>query len=151
MYCKRCGLPCKEELCDVCGAAVNNEPSDTPVPAQTATPPPPVIAPSLNFMPPAKSSPPRMPFDPLPRTEQPIDAPLRVGQYIGMFFLLCIPLVNIILLFVWAFGNTVNYNKRNFARAYLILTLIAAVITILCMIRFWGYFISIMEMGGYNY
>ncbi|MGI5972025.1 MAG: hypothetical protein ACOX7P_09960, partial [Oscillospiraceae bacterium] len=49
------------------------------------------------------------------------DEPLRVGQYIGMFLLMCVPILNIILLFVWGFGSSANLNKKNFARAALIL------------------------------
>ncbi|NLZ27351.1 MAG: hypothetical protein GX887_00120, partial [Firmicutes bacterium] len=47
--------------------------------------------------------------------------PLGVGQYIGMFLLMCVPLLNIIMLFVWSFGSPVNPNRKNFARASLIM------------------------------
>ena len=40
-----------------------------------------------------------------------------------MFLLMCIPLVGIILLFVWAFGDR-NWNRKNFARAMLIMSAI---------------------------
>ena len=46
---------------------------------------------------------------------------LSVGQYIGMFLLLCIPFLNFILLLLWSLGATSNLNKRNFARAALIM------------------------------
>ncbi|MCX7842297.1 MAG: hypothetical protein N2489_04400 [Clostridia bacterium] len=49
---------------------------------------------------------------------------MTMGNYIGMFLLLAIPLVNIILLFVWSFGGNVNLNKKNFARASLLLFVI---------------------------
>lgn len=61
--------------------------------------------------------------------------PLSVGQYFGMLILLLIPIVNIIMIFVWAFGNS-NLNKRNFARAYLIIALILIVISIVLTIMF---------------
>jgi len=50
-------------------------------------------------------------------------APLSVGQYVWMFILSCIPIVGIIFLFVWAFGSR-NINRKNYARAALILTAI---------------------------
>lgn len=53
---------------------------------------------------------------------------LSVGQYIGMFLLLCIPLLNIVLLFVWSFGSSVDLNKRNFARAALIMVAIGVIV-----------------------
>ncbi len=39
-----------------------------------------------------------------------------------------IPLVNIILPIVWAVSNTENPNRRNFARAYLIMFAISLVL-----------------------
>ena len=47
-----------------------------------------------------------------------------------MFLLLCIPLVNFILLLVWSFGGSVNQNKKNYARATLLLMVIAIVLSI---------------------
>jgi hypothetical protein len=47
-------------------------------------------------------------------------APLSTGEFMLITLLLCIPLVNIILLFIWAFSNNVNINKRNYSRAALI-------------------------------
>jgi hypothetical protein len=76
--------------------------------------------------------------------------PLRVIQYIGMFLLMSIPLVGIILLFVWGFGSGVNPNKKNFARAMLILSLIGLVLSFI----FGAVIIGIIGeliggMGGY--
>lgn len=45
---------------------------------------------------------------------------MRVGQYIGMLLLMCVPILNIILVFVWGFGSSVNLNQKNYARAMLI-------------------------------
>ena len=53
------------------------------------------------------------------------NSPLSVGQYIVMFILMAIPLVNLIMLFVWGFSSSENTNKKNFARASLILLVIA--------------------------
>jgi uncharacterized membrane protein len=54
--------------------------------------------------------------------------PLGVGSYIGMFLLMAIPLVNIILLIVWAVSSDVNKNKKNFAIASIILGIIMTII-----------------------
>lgn len=64
------------------------------------------------------------------------DAPLSVAQYIGLFLLLCIPISNLILLFVWSFGARINQNKKNFARASLILMVCAAIFMVLLTIFF---------------
>lgn len=49
---------------------------------------------------------------------------LRTGSWMLTILLLGIPLVNIIMLFVWAFGDNTNPNKRNYARASLLLAAI---------------------------
>lgn len=46
-------------------------------------------------------------------------APLSVGEFFVMILLLGIPIVNIIMLFVWGFGES-NTNKKNYSRAVLI-------------------------------
>ena len=61
-------------------------------------------------------------------------APITTGGYIGIFFLMLIPVVNLILLIVWACGGCKKVNKRNFARAALILCLIFFVIISLVLV-----------------
>ncbi len=46
---------------------------------------------------------------------------MSMGSWVGTMLLMIIPIVNIILLIVWAVSSTENPNKRNFARAYLII------------------------------
>jgi len=59
-----------------------------------------------------------------------LDRPLSVGQFMGMLVLSGIPLVGIVLLLVWAFGDGVNTNKKNYARACLILAVIGIILSI---------------------
>jgi membrane protein YdbS with pleckstrin-like domain len=47
--------------------------------------------------------------------------PVSVGDWILTFILLAIPLVNIIMLFVWAFGESAQPSKKTFAKAQLII------------------------------
>jgi len=54
--------------------------------------------------------------------------PVSVGEWIISYLLLCIPLVNIIMIFVWAFGSSTNPSKANFAKATLIFFLIFTVL-----------------------
>lgn len=56
---------------------------------------------------------------------------MSVGQWLITFLLLCIPLLNIIMLFIWAFDSTSA--RRNFSRAQLILMGIMMVLWI-CLI-----------------
>ncbi len=53
--------------------------------------------------------------------------PLSVGEFILMLFLTGIPIVGFILLLVWAFSGGVNSNRKNYARATLILSVIGFV------------------------
>ena len=108
MTCPNCNAQLAENstFCHHCGSNI----APTPVQQPYAAP--------YNTMPQGNNNPP----------------PLSVGSYVGMFFLLCIPLVNIILLFVWAFSAGENPNRKNYARAVLILYLISAIISILCIL-----------------
>lgn len=55
---------------------------------------------------------------------------MSLGEWVVTIILQMIPCVNIIMLFVWAFGNC-NPSKKNFARAYLIITLVTFVLSII--------------------
>lgn len=73
-------------------------------------------------------------------------APLSLGQYLGMMLLMLIPLVNIILLLIWSFGDY-NVNKKNYARASLIMLIIAIVLWIISGVAFMG---LIMQDPNFN-
>ncbi len=53
--------------------------------------------------------------------------PVTLGDWIITFIIMAIPIVNIVMLFVWGFGNA-NPSKANWAKASLIFMLIAFVI-----------------------
>jgi len=61
----------------------------------------------------------------------PLTAPLSVGSYMGMFLLMAIPLVNFIMMLIWLFGSTTNKNKKNFAIAMVLFTIIMMVLSFL--------------------
>ncbi|WP_455636357.1 zinc ribbon domain-containing protein [Parabacteroides sp.] len=54
--------------------------------------------------------------------------PVTTGGFIGIMLLMLIPIVNIILLLVWACGGCRKVNQANFARAMLILLLIGIIL-----------------------
>lgn len=56
--------------------------------------------------------------------------PVSFGSWMLTLFLMMIPIVNIIMLFVWAFGNS-NPSKANYAKAALLWAAIGLVIYIL--------------------
>jgi hypothetical protein len=47
--------------------------------------------------------------------------PVSIGNWIITFLIMAIPLVNLIMLLVWAFGNTTHPSKKSYAQAILIL------------------------------
>ena len=53
---------------------------------------------------------------------------MSLGDWIITFIILAIPLVNIIMLFVWGFSSSTNPNKAHFAKATLIVYLVCAVL-----------------------
>ena len=57
--------------------------------------------------------------------------PVTVGNWMLTILLMCIPIVNLILLFVWAFGSNTPESKANWAKASLIWMLIIIVFYVL--------------------
>jgi uncharacterized membrane protein YidH (DUF202 family) len=59
---------------------------------------------------------------------EPNNQVISVKEWILTMIILAIPLLNLIMLFIWSFSQSVNINKRNYSRATLILMAIALVI-----------------------
>lgn len=75
---------------------------------------------------------------------------VSVKDWLITMLLMCIPFVNFIMLFIWAFGGNVNPSKSNWAKAALIWMLIGIALSILLSLAFGALFISAMS-SGYNY
>lgn len=54
---------------------------------------------------------------------------LSMGDYLLMLILLAIPVVNIIACIIWIVGENGNPNRRNFAKAWLIITVIGTILS----------------------
>lgn len=117
MFCENCGanMPDGTKYCGNCGAIMETTHSRYE-PVQKSQPRP--MSAESTYL----SSPYNAPSN---------AEPLRVGQYIGIYLLMIIPFVNIIFLFIWSFGSSVNLNKKNFARASLIMSAVGLVILFL--------------------
>jgi hypothetical protein len=61
---------------------------------------------------------------------------MRVKDWVVTYLVMMIPCVGIVMMFVWAFGSSGNVNRKNYARAILILMgiLIAVYIVIFVII-----------------
>jgi DNA mismatch repair ATPase MutL len=57
-----------------------------------------------------------------------LEPPLTLGNWIVIMILVAIPCVNIVMLFIWAFGKDVNTSKKNYSRAMLIFMLIGVIL-----------------------
>lgn len=66
-------------------------------------------------------------------TQNIYEKPMTLGDWIVTYLLLMIPIANIVLMFVWAFGSNVNKSKKTFFQANLIF---AAVWLVICIILF---------------
>ncbi|MCR8630702.1 hypothetical protein [Paenibacillus radicis (ex Xue et al. 2023)] len=61
---------------------------------------------------------------------------MSVKDWILTFIVTAIPVVNIIMLFIWAFGDSANPNKKNYSKATLLLAAILIVIYALFFVLF---------------
>ncbi len=63
--------------------------------------------------------------------------PMSVTDWVITFIISYIPLVGIVMLFVWAFGDGTHPSKKTWAQALLIFALIMFVLGIIFFIIFW--------------
>ena len=137
MVCPNCGKinPDDSGFCDSCGTILNNlASSHTPAaPADRSIPAQPGPTPVYSNIP---------SYTAAPQTglNNQDYSPLSVGQYVGMMILSGLPVIGFILLLIWAFGSDTNLNKKNYARAVLIIMLIGIALSIILTILFGGFF-----------
>ncbi len=74
--------------------------------------------------------------------------PMTIGNWLVMFLVFLIPIVNIVMLFVWGFGEG-NINRKNYCKAKLIWAAILSGIYILIFIAFGSVISSIINSYGY--
>lgn len=128
-FCTNCGnqVPDGIKFCTSCGAPMGVTASVLPTqPTQPAQQP---VQPTI------QQQPIQQPAAPQPTpvyVAQPVavcqEEPISTGGYIGIMFLMMLPLINLILLIIWACGGCKKVNKRNFARAMLVWMVIASVL-----------------------
>ncbi|RZJ30681.1 MAG: hypothetical protein EOO48_04295 [Flavobacterium sp.] len=73
--------------------------------------------------------------------------PMSVKDWVVTLIITIIPLVGIIMLFVWAFGSNENPTRQNWAKAQLVLVAIAIVLVILFMMAFGAMFAAAASRG----
>jgi len=70
------------------------------------------------------------------------ERPVSVGDWMLTIFLMAIPIVNFILLFVWAFGSNTAPSKANWAKATLIWMLIGIALWVVLAVLFGAAFLA---------
>ncbi|RGX56613.1 zinc-ribbon domain-containing protein [Anaerotruncus sp. AF02-27] len=150
-FCTSCGAQLEDDkkFCTSCGAPAEGKPEQEPAMAaaavsgaQTHSPDPMPAQPPYQLyqqpQPVYQQTPPPPPA-PIPVSAADSDlpppagskyAPIGLGGWIGIMLLMLIPIVNIILLIVWACGGCKKVTKRSFARASLILMAVGIVLSL---------------------
>jgi len=140
MFCEKCGseIPENSKFCASCGTKVepaeaSDQMSDSAPQPAAAPVPAPAPAPKVEQTPPPVSKP--APVQHVTananfNNKGNLVKPLGVWSYIGIFILMAIPIVNLIMLLVWSFSDTVNINKKHYAVAVLIMILISILISV---------------------
>ncbi len=79
--------------------------------------------------------------------------PMSVKEWLITFLILAIPIVGLVMLFIYAFGDNQNVNKQNWAKAQLIWLAIVLALMFLFFIIFGSIFAAAMagaaSGGGY--
>lgn len=136
MFCDQCGkeMPDDSVYCPNCGA---KNVVSTPV-QEGYVEPQPVVYEEIKKPIPVV---PMKPIAPAQSVQQPmgqpvqakvvsadLTKPLGVLGFMGTLFVLSIPLIGLVMMFVWAFGSNVNKNRKNLSIAYIIYFVIAIVL-----------------------
>lgn len=66
--------------------------------------------------------------------------PMSVKDWLLTLLIIAIPIVGIVMLFVYAFGNNENLNRQNWAKAQLIVLAIVFALLLLCLVVFGSIF-----------
>ena len=74
-----------------------------------------------------------------------LEGPVSFGDWMLSILLMTIPCVNIIMMFVWAFGSGTKKSKSNYFKAVLVWTLIWTVLTIIMMVGLGGIIAAFSE------
>ena len=80
-----------------------------------------------------------------------MEEPISTAGYIGIFFLMMLPVINVIMLVIWACGGCGRKNKTNLSRAILFWWLISLLLGTIVMLAgglvFGEYFDYLRELG----
>ena len=128
-YCPNCyvGIDPEDKVCSNCGAE---------------------LKPAASEYKNAFENEPERPEPLQPASAGPVPKIMGLGEWLLTLFLVCIPIVNLIMLIYWSAANDIDPNKKNYARAQLIIMAIGVVISFM----FFGSIVAmILAFGNYYY
>jgi hypothetical protein len=73
---------------------------------------------------------------------------MKVKDWLIIYLIMIIPIVNIVMLFIWAFDKNINPNKSNWAKASLVWTAIGLILYILFLAAFWSSITDLMQSAA---
>lgn len=77
--------------------------------------------------------------------------PMTIGDWLITFLIQIIPLVGLVMLFVWAFGGDTHPSKKTWAQATLLWFVIMIILFIIFFAAMWGFIMSMFGGMDYNY
>ena len=80
-----------------------------------------------------------------------MEEPVSFGEWMLTLLLMYIPCVNLIVLFMWAFGSGSKKSKSNFAKANLVWMAIGIVLSIIMSFLYIGAIVALFDHGGRFY
>lgn len=76
---------------------------------------------------------------------------LSVTDWLVVNVVLLIPVVNVIMMIIWALDNHTNPNRGNFAKSYLIILAVRILIGVLFLGLFIGLIVRLVNNIGYSF
>ncbi|MBN2851312.1 MAG: zinc-ribbon domain-containing protein [Clostridia bacterium] len=162
MQCNKCGKELEEnsKFCDSCGEKVTLEKTEVVEETVTEIPEPesvdevtpePVKKETVVPEPVKKEEPvvqeakPKVVVEPKKNKDVSLTKPIGIFGFIWLFILMAIPLVNVVMVIIWAFSKNVNTNKKNYAWAVIIIFLLMLAGSIFAFIQFSLNFTDIID------
>lgn len=79
-----------------------------------------------------------------------LEEPVSIGEWVILYLIMMVPCVNIIMLFVWAFGKNEKKSKSNYCKVQLIIMAIFIVLYIIMFVVFGAaMFSGLTSTGSY--
>lgn len=153
-YCTQCGAIIEDGIafCTECGKKTSEEtfvpqaqPQPTPV-SQPAVQPVPQAAPQPAPQPAPRPAPQPGPQE--PNVSGTPYEPITTGGFVGILFLMGIPVLGFLLTIIWACGGCRKLSKRAFARANLIWLAIGLILSLILGLVAWSMFDTLLRYAG---